>query len=643
MSGRRAAKAIISSSLLAAAGFAASALAQDAVAPGAPSVSTPTAAPLKLHALTRAYTILPDGSYRETMHSEVQILNPALISQLAQFPLNYDDSVQTLQISSAYTLKPDGRKVPVAAGAIIDRTSPSSNVMLTSLKQKVIVFPDVAPGDLMVYDAVFDGKPGIPGQFTSDVLFPRSLVVDGESYSITAPKSLPLYFEAQQLTPQKSETGDAVTYSLSYSNAAAVPSDDNPLALFDYTPRLSFSTFKAYDTLVSAYAPMALPKMQVTAEVQKTADSIVAGTADKRQQAKKLYDWVNGHIRYVAISIGTGGLVPHDAASVLANGYGDCKDQAVLYVTLLKAEKIDANLVLIHSGNAYSVSQVPTIGSFDHMITWLPAFKLYADTTSAGLVPFGQLPLSEYGKSVAVVGDGGKALRQIPVPEAKDASFTYTLNAKLDDEGHDDSTSTLAATGRFLEPLRVLGRLVQQDTQGKLATTLLTARGNPRAMGGFTAPPDITAEPYQIGAAYKTPGALAFFVQNRPFVIPDGLRLTPLLSAVFFGPIFEDKYKTANALPCHSGRAVDDETLEFGKSRNIQRLPDDKKIATGHLTYSSHWSLEGNKVHVHRELEARFDQAVCTNPVKDEALSVAQSIKSDVATPIALVQAAAAH
>jgi hypothetical protein len=310
----------------------------------------------------------------------------------------------------------------------------------------------------------------------------------------------------------------------------------------------------------------------------------------------------------------------------------------VLYVALLNAEKIDADLAVIHSGSTYTVAKVPTIGSFDHMIVFLPRLGLYADTTTAGLVPFGLLPPEEYGKPVMLVSAQGGNLKQIPVPDAKDASFTYTLTAKIDDAGHYDSTSTLSATGRFLAPLRIVGTALQFDTQGKIASDMFRARGTPRAEGGFTSPPDVRTEPYQITAGYKTPGSLVAYTQNRSFVIPDNLRITPLTSGLFFGPIFNDRYRYADAIPCHSGRGVDDETLEFSASRRLLHLPDDKKISTDHLTYTSRWSSDANKVHVHRELETRFDRVVCTNPVKDEALSVMQSIRNDLAAQIALTQ-----
>jgi hypothetical protein len=611
-------------------------------APAAPDAATITAAepaaPLvKIDALVHTVTLSTDGSFRDVVHSELESSNLALIAQLAQFPITYDAATQTLDITDAYTLKPDGRKEMVGPNGIFDRAAPAGNNILSSMTQKVIVYPDVQPGDRMVYDGTITGKATFPGQFTFDRLMAPIATVENESVAVTAPKSMPLYTDTQQLSLQKKEDADTVTYSVTYSNANSVADDTNPISRFDRVARFSVSTFKSYADLGRAFAAVALPKIQLTPNIQSRADSIVAGTSAKRDQAQKLYDWVSNNIRYVAIELGTGGIIPHDATSILANGYGDCKDQAVLYAALLSAEKINAALVLIHSGNTYTVAKVPTLGSFDHVIVYLPQFDIYADTTTTGIVPFGFLPQQEYGKPIVLVSAQGASFKQTPVPGAKDASFAYTLDAKLDDIGREDSASSWTAAGSFQEPLRAVGKAIQFDTQGAIANTMFNARGTPQAKGGFSLPPDAGGD-FQIRAAYTTSGRLLAYTQNRSFTIPDVLRITPLTSDLFFGPIFNARYQKADAIPCHSGRGVDDETLEFSASHRLSRLPDDKKVSTDHITYTSHWSLDGNKVHVHRELEARFDQVVCTNPVKDEALSALQNIRSDLATQISFLQ-----
>ncbi len=66
-----------------------------------------------------------------------------------------------------------------------------------------------------------------------------------------------------------------------------------------------------------------------------------------------LSDWVRKNIRYVAVYVGAGGVVPHSAQAVLDNRYGDCKDHVALLEALLKAVAIESSPALINAGNAY--------------------------------------------------------------------------------------------------------------------------------------------------------------------------------------------------------------------------------------------------------------------------------------------------
>ncbi len=52
---------------------------------------------------------------------------------------------------------------------------------------------------------------------------------------------------------------------------------------------------------------------------------------------KALYSYVSTQFRYIGVSFGIGRYQPHGAAEVLANQYGDCKDEHTLLASLLAA------------------------------------------------------------------------------------------------------------------------------------------------------------------------------------------------------------------------------------------------------------------------------------------------------------------
>src|SRR6185295_2392538 len=106
--------------------------------------------------------------------------------------------------------------------------------------------------------------------------------------------------------------------------------------------------------------------------------------------------------RYVAVPLGVNSHRPHAAGNVLRNRFGDCKDKANLFNTLLKTQGIAAHLVLVpRFGEARE--EVPGLG-FNHALSRVRAGGawLWIDTTDE-LTPFGLLPPRDAGRNVLVM------------------------------------------------------------------------------------------------------------------------------------------------------------------------------------------------------------------------------------------------
>jgi tetratricopeptide (TPR) repeat protein len=167
-----------------------------------------------------------------------------------------------------------------------------------------------------------DKLAAIPGHFTHTEFFSGSVAYGDVRGSITAPKSLPLKIENHDVAVERQETRDAVTYSWRYSAPAAQTVDRPSVSPLDRLPRILVSSLENHDELGRTYAALIAPKETVTPRIRALADQVTAGIADRRQQAEKIYEWVGKNIRYVAVDIGNGGIIPHDADVTLANGYG---------------------------------------------------------------------------------------------------------------------------------------------------------------------------------------------------------------------------------------------------------------------------------------------------------------------------------
>src|SRR5262249_61224100 len=181
------------------------------------------------------------------------------------------------------------------------------------------------------------------------------------------------------------------------------------------------------------YGQTAVPKGGVTAEIASLADEITKDIADKKRQAFAIDAWVKKNTRYVAVILSLGRVVPHDAATVLRNRFGDCKDMVTLMSALHAAKGIASEPVLINLGNAYTLPEPPTLAAINHVILYLPDFDLYDDPT-AGRAAFGVLPVEAYDKPVVRVSAGSAKLAHTPamIPDDHTIYTRTTINIGAD-------------------------------------------------------------------------------------------------------------------------------------------------------------------------------------------------------------------
>jgi hypothetical protein len=267
-------------------------------------------------------------------------------------------------------------------------------------------------------------------------------------------------------------------------------------------------------------------KRVVTPNVQALADQLTQGAADRREQARKLYEWVSGHIRYVAIELGQGSLVPHDVDAILANGYGDCKDDDVLLQSLLKAKGIVSQSVLINGSASYEMPDVPSLATLNHVITYIPEFKLYLDST-AQVAPFGVLPMNEYGKPIVSVSDKEAALGKMALLAPGAAKRSFKTDVVLDKSGALTGTSTTTASGGYDVTLRGIALGIQAAGPVAAASSVLTRLGYKNGEGSFSmAPPQVMTPDYSITGTFTAQGWADEASGKSRFFLPGGLRRT---------------------------------------------------------------------------------------------------------------------
>jgi tetratricopeptide (TPR) repeat protein/transglutaminase-like putative cysteine protease len=601
--------------------------------------ASPAADPVRVKILTNEVKIEADGQYTVTTRMQAVALNDSAAKSIAQVAIPFRDSIDELEIVEAYTLKADGQKLKVAPTSIfLQMPTGAANVpMFNDNRQKVIVFPRVQGGDAISYTTRLRVKvPYFPGAYFMSAFYPKSVAYHDARYSITAPKSMELNVKAVGVTVAKSNDAANTTYSWKHvAPNAEANKRRTAIVRLDDIPQVLMSTFKNYDEVGRAYAQILQDKVQTTPKIRALADEITAGVSDRRQQAQKIYEWVSRNTRYVSVALGVGSIVPHTAETVLNNGYGDCKDHAVLFTALLNAKGIKSETVLINSGLSYELSPVPSFNELNHVITWIPELEMYTDTTS-GLAPFGVLSFDLYGKPVIHATSDGRVRNTTPVLPPDIATFSTKTSVHIDTLGRAHGDTQVEAKGPYSIALRAIGASIESSDAQDLANYFEDV--GDKGTGAFSVAPSAVLSPQ-----YAMRGDFAYALEPKTFdgaetFYPSlGLRLTDTVGDALMGPAFDEDLPETEPTPCYSGTQTRELSLFPPPGHLIGKLPENTDVKDKHMHYQSEWKRAGRAVILRRTMTAKIDTALCSGEVRKSAARILAEIRKDYDKTLAFV------
>jgi transglutaminase-like putative cysteine protease len=562
------------------------------------------------------YVVEPDGSYQLSVDQAKTIVQQRALRTHGQTTISYNRTLDEVLSLEAWTLKPDGRRVPVQPGQVQDQqeaaAAPGEAPMFEDTRLKVVVFPEAAVGDQLVVRYVVRRKTALfPGHFedlsTSPFYANRNFLL---IYDM--PASMPLHADAVGFVPVPGESPPGRRrYQWRYVNGDNERLEAGAVSYLDYGKRLAVSSFADYAAFARAFRTGSVGKAGTSpathASIAALARQLTAGLPDARARALALSDWVRHNIRYVGVYVGPGGVVAHPAATVLENRYGDCKDHAGLLEALLAAAGIESTSVLVNSGNAYRLPAVPTLGVFNHMITYVPALDLYLDPTAES-VGAGYLPSGILGKPVLLLKTGGFAMTPILQPERNRSSTWFDIRR----DGRSSFRLSKLASGAMAEPWRTALRDARQAEREAFAQRMLQGLGQ-KSRGVFDAESGAKSGSSQDGDEYR----MSFTGTSDGFVNlpgPSGLATT----YDFWGGLGEAVFKLGEEserrqdFACPAIDHEDETGFRFPKGVRILAMPRTVNLMDGGIFYRASYERRGSEVKVKRRLTFRHGGATCT-------------------------------
>jgi hypothetical protein len=426
---------------------------------------------------TQTFTINADGSFTKLDEMTLRVNTEAGVARVAQHYIWFNRNMAKVEVLEAYTVGADGMRHDVQPGEIRDVQEARSfdAPMFQDILEKVIVFPAVEPGvRIHLKYRKTQQVPIVPGYF-SDFTPPDLAPTHNFRLIYDLPANMPLYADARGFTavPPVTENG-RTRYEFRYDRARFGRLEYGSISYVSYGDRLMVSTYRDYAAFAATYKASAVDPSASDPAIVGLARTLTEGDSTPREKAKTLYDWVRKNIRYVAVNVGRGAVVPHRAAEILALRYGDCKDHVALYGALLDAVGIRNEPALINSGTVYSLPSVPGFGVLNHVITYLPDLQLYADSTAPN-VEFGYLPSTDMDRPTVLVDEG--VLGHTPATASMARASDLTISVAPD--GSANFVYRMQATGWAAEQGRAVLRLQtpaqrEEAIQGELRAANLT-------------------------------------------------------------------------------------------------------------------------------------------------------------------------
>ncbi len=514
-----------------------------------------------------------DGTAAQTLEVIQRLTSEIGLEKNAKFERVFNGDLQQIEVLDARILKADGTKIPVPASAIQIKPTAQAEAApaFSSLKLIEIKFPGIIVGDAtLVKIRLLTTKPYFADHFDDIEVFPTVYEWKSIEVNFNAPEDFPLYTQAVDLAGGKiADENGRSRWRWTKENTPAAEIDAPMFDFYEACPKVAVTSFKNYEELGAAYWTEAAKKSTVTPEIQALADEITKNLKEPSAQAAAIYEWTNKNVRYLSVVLDRSGWIPHDAAQILANRYGDCKDYTTLLNALLKAKNIESYPVIIRSDLTEWFPEVAVPGFFNHAILYVPSLDLFADATAPN-TRLGLIPQQIVGKKAFLAGAKNGVIK-VPAGKPEDSQLLSKIDINFAADGSLKAVSKNTYQGRseiLFRPLFANSYLQKSsETFVKLLLGYYGIDGTGRILK--IADSFKVGEPFEVEMEVEQNNFTAFN-SSGSFRVPTGINIVNMLEL----EAYAKAEKRRTNLTMGATRIRENFTIRLPEGITVEKLPE---------------------------------------------------------------------
>jgi Flp pilus assembly protein TadD/transglutaminase-like putative cysteine protease len=408
--------------------------------------------------------VLDDKTFNYTIHCVVKLLTNKGVNTFRDFYYSYNsfEYFPDVEIAGTYDSDYNYKEIDKNNIVFVDKKDASSSTY-TNRKYVAFPFPNVKPGNIVEYRITFNST----GNVLAPKLFDQFLFGSFENslekeLTINYPQNIPLqiYTKGSGFTQKEYTIGNKIQKIFNYKNPPVYSLQNETTTIYDISPQVIMGTFENWDSVAKWYSSVfeeALKNSKIETEIFKKLD---IQNESKIEKTKKIYEFIQNEIHYVALELNESALKPHTPDETYKNKFGDCKDQVILFVYLLRKIGIDASPVLISTlDNGFPEKKIASPFYFNHVISYIPKQDgidedLFLDTTNVNTA-FGNIPSIVQESLAFIVNKNGTGFfKEIPAVSFDKNKIEETYKMTINQCGNGEINFSYKNSGGYAEAIR---------------------------------------------------------------------------------------------------------------------------------------------------------------------------------------------
>ncbi len=366
--------------------------------------------------------LYPSRCSRERRFLMVHLPTQNAIDIWKEYSIAYNGYYQVVNITRAYSINASGTETPA------------------DIARNMVVFKTLQPGDFIVIEWTTenhyqqDMARHVWGEHDFSLPYP---VFKTELRLVTpVTDSIPYTVRGDSVLTDRSTVSDFMVTTFTRGSYGKPPVETYSLIDPPEKAKVYYSTFSSWADIAGWYLNVTENKLDQTYELQRLADSLLAGITSPEEKVRTIHHYITDKIRYSYVSFRQSAWIPQPARDVLATKIGDCKDMSSLGKSLLDYAGIASTLVLVNTSDRNSIFPTYIGPNFNHCILsyTIDGTRSYLDMTDNNL-SYNRLPRMDQGALALLIDEDSDSLIHLPVDESRDRIISRTITSALDDKG----------------------------------------------------------------------------------------------------------------------------------------------------------------------------------------------------------------